>query len=144
MADPEKKDEDARSSGGAGESGGSSAGNGNGNGGAHAGGHPQAAGVDNEHLNAILLAIIEREIGRGEPRHPEQWQRLREMAVGQPSGQELVSTFEGVIDRCNEELTKRFGAHGVDLTRLRESVVMLIRVSLAKKLGLSGIRPKES
>jgi hypothetical protein len=144
MADPEKKDEHAHSSGAAEDSAGNGAGTGNGNGTANGSGRSQASGVDNEQLNAILLAIIEREIGRGEPRRPEQWQTLREMAVGQPSGQELVSTFEGVIDRCNDELTKRFGAHGVDLTRLRESVVMLIRVSLAKKLGLSGIRPKES
>jgi hypothetical protein len=140
MADPEKKDESEHSSAGASDS----AGNGAGNGSADGSGRTQASRVDNERLNAILLAIIEREIGRSEPRRPQEWQTLREMAVGQESGQELVSTFEGVIDRCNEELAKRFGAHGADLTRLRESVVMLIRVSLAKKLGLSGIRPKES
>jgi len=98
----------------------------------------------NERLNAVLLAIIEREIGRAEPRRPADWQTLEQMAVGHESGAELVATFKGVIDRCNEELVQRFGAHGVDLSRLRDSVVMLIRVSLARKLGLSGVREKES
>ena len=100
-------------------------------------------GDANERLNAILLGIIEREVGRAEPRRSEDWKTLREMAARHPTGSELVATFESVIDRCNQELVSRFGAQGLDVARLRESVVMLIRVSLAKKLGLGGVA-KES
>ncbi len=132
MADPEKKD--------AVEPGPEAVGGGNGKGGEWT---PRTR-EDNERLNAILLGIIEREVGRGEARRAEDWERLRQMAVVHPSGPQLVATFEGVIDRCNQELVNRFGAHGMDLARLRESIVMLIRVSLAKKLGLGGAAAKES
>jgi hypothetical protein len=128
MADQPKKDEAAAASAVAG-TGGSG---------------PDRAVPENERLNAILLGIIEREVGRGEPRRAEDWNTLREMAVAHAAGIELVATFEGVIDRCNREMIGRFGAHGVDLTRLRESVVMLIRVSLAKKLGLDNAPVRES
>ncbi len=132
MADPGKKDADER--------GPDAAAGGNGKG---ADWTPRSR-EDNERLNAILLGIIEREVGRGEARRPEDWSTLRQMALAHPSGPQLVATFEGVIDRCNQELVNRFGAHGVDLGRLRESIVMLIRVSLAKKLGLAGAAAKES
>lgn len=126
MADPEKKDADGPPLGGAG------------NGGAAGGAGSRDGGESERRLNTVLLAIIEREVGRGEPRRAEDWSALREMAARHPTGTDLVGTFESVIDRCNQELVQRFGTHGVDLTRLRESVVMLIRVSLAKKLGLGG------
>lgn len=131
MADPEKKDAEER--------GPEPAAGGNGR-----GAEWPRNRAENERLNAILLGIIEREVGRGEARRGEDWDRLRQMALVHPSGPQLVDTFEGVIDRCNQELVSRFGAHGVDLTRLRESIVMLIRVSLAKKLGLGAAASRES
>ena len=131
MGEPGKKDADGPSPEAAGAGNGQAA-------------QAERAGDANERLNAILLGIIEREVGRGEPRRAEEWKTLREMAERHPNGSELVTTFEGVIDRCNHELVSRFGAHGNDVTRLRESVVMLIRVSLAKKLGLGGSPAKES
>ncbi len=100
----------------------------------------KAGSQANERLNDLLLGIVEREIGRAEPRRTEDWDTLRRLAVGHPSGAELVTTLEGVIDRCNQEMTARFGGHGADLTKLRDSVVMLIRVSLAKKLGLGPVK----
>ncbi len=132
MADPEKKDPEGLPS--------HAAGGGNGQGAAET----SRASDENERLNAILLAIIEREVGRGEPRRAEEWSTLRQMALTHPSGPELVATFESVIDRCNRELVNRFGSQGIDLTRLRESVVMLIRVSLARKFALGRAAAKES
>jgi hypothetical protein len=108
------------------------------------GSRPERAVSENERLNGILLGIIEREVGRGEPRRAEDWDTLRELAAAHASGMELVTSFESVIDRCNREMIGRFGTHGVDLTRLRESVVMLIRISLAKKLGLGNAPARES
>jgi len=99
---------------------------------------------ETERLNDLLLGIIEREIGRAEPRRPEDWATLRELAVGHPNGMELVTTFQGMIDRCNEEMVNRLGVQGIDLRRLRDSVVMLIRISLAKKLGLTPAAVRES
>jgi hypothetical protein len=120
---------------------------GNGNGGAStAGGRGEGRPViaEAERLNDLLLGIIEREIGRGEPRRPEEWATLRELAVRHSTGTELVETFRSVIDRCNDEMINRLAVKGLDLRRLRESVVMLIRISLAKKLGLAGNAARES
>ncbi len=99
---------------------------------------------ETERLNDLLLGIIEREVGRGEPRRPEDWATLRELAVGHPNGTEMIATFQSVIDRCNDEMVNRLGAQGIDVARLRDSVVMLIRISLAKKLGLTPAVVRES
>lgn len=105
---------------------------------------PKRGSLANERLNDLLLAIVEREIGRGESARAEDWAALRSLAAGNPAGPELVTTLEGVIRRCNAEMAGRFGTHGVDLAKLRESVVMLIRVSMMKKLGLTESSTKES
>lgn len=105
---------------------------------------PKQGGLAGDRLNDLLLAIVEREIGKGEPARAEDWAALRGLAEGNAGGTELVTTLEGVIHRCNDEMKARFEAHGTDLTRLRESVVTLIRVSIMKKLGLTESSTKES
>jgi hypothetical protein len=98
-----------------------------------------------QQLSDLLLAITEREIGRGEPRRPEDWARLQALAVGHPGASDLVTTLEGAIQQCNDEMTTRFGGGGGDLSKIRQSVLTLIRVSLLKKLGLpAGGKAKES
>jgi type IV secretory pathway ATPase VirB11/archaellum biosynthesis ATPase len=101
---------------------------------------PKGGGAASEQLNDVLLSIVEREIGRGEEADPEAWARLRAMAVGHPGGSELVATLEGMIQKCSQDMTSRFDGTGLDVSRIRESVVTLIRDSLRKKLGL-GERP---
>ncbi|HXB56382.1 MAG TPA: hypothetical protein VN461_16530 [Vicinamibacteria bacterium] len=103
------------------------------------------SGPSNQQLSDMLLAIAEREIGRGEPRRPEDWARLQALAVGHPGASDLVTTLEGAIRQCNEEMTSRFGTAGGDLSKIRHSVLALIRISLLKKLGLpDGGKAKES
>ncbi|HKC12918.1 MAG TPA: hypothetical protein VKI41_12870 [Vicinamibacteria bacterium] len=103
------------------------------------------SGLQSQQLSELLLGIMEREIGRGEPRRPEDWARLYALAVGHPGTSDLVTTLEGVIRQCNEEMTSRFGGAGGDLSKIRQSVLALIRVSLLKKLGLpDGDKAKES
>src|SRR5258708_5945601 len=98
-----------------------------------------------EQLNNLLMGIVEREIGRGETRDPADWTRLQALALGHPGASELVTTLEGVIQEVNEEMTSRFGGAGGDLSKIRQSVLALIRVSLLKKLGLpDGDKAKES
>jgi len=118
-------------------------GNGNGAGSSSRGGAEPVIDAT-ERLNDLLLGIIEREVGRAEPRRPEDWATLRELAVGHPDGMELVTSFQEVIDRCNHEMVHRLGVQGIDVARLRDSVVMLIRISLAKKLGLTPAAVRES
>jgi hypothetical protein len=98
-----------------------------------------------QQLGDLILAIAEREIGGGEARRPEDWARLQALAVGHPGASDLVTTLEGAIRQCNEEMTSRFGSAGVDLSKIRQSVLALVRVSLLKRLGLSdGGKTKES
>jgi hypothetical protein len=101
--------------------------------------------MQSQQLSDLLLGIMEREIGRGEARRPEDWARLRALAVGHQGNSDLVTTLEGVIRQCNEEMTSRFSGGGADLSKIRQSVLTLIRASLLKKLGLSdGETTKES
>jgi hypothetical protein len=98
-----------------------------------------------QQLSELLLAITEREIGRGEVRRPEDWARLHALAVGHPGAPDLVTTLEGAIRQCNEELTSRFGSAGGDVSKIRQGVLTLLRVALLNKLGLSdGGKTKES
>ena len=91
----------------------------------------------NRLLTDHLLAIIEREIGRGEARRPEEWAQLRELAAHHPGTANLVNTLDTAIQQCNQELINGPGRGGADLSKMRQSMVALIRVTLLKKMGLA-------
>jgi hypothetical protein len=116
-----------------------------GEGSAAAGGKNGSSLPENQQVSDLLLGILEREIGRGEARSPEDWVRVRAVAAGHPGTSELVDSLEGAIRNCNQEMDSRFGNAGADVSKIRQSMLMLIRVSLLKKLGLSeGDKPGES
>jgi hypothetical protein len=106
-------------------------------------GSPPASGKngsslpDSQQVSDLLLGILEREIGRGEARRPEDWARVRALAAGHPGTTELVTSLEGAIQTCNQEMGSRFASAGVDVSRIRQSMLSLIRVSLLKKLGMT-------
>ncbi len=104
-----------------------------------------SAREQNQQLSDLVMAITEREIGQGEARRPEDWARLHALAVGHPGTSDLVTTLEAVIAQCNQEMASRLGSAGADVSKIRQSVVALVRVSLLKKLGLvEGSKIKES
>jgi hypothetical protein len=104
-----------------------------------------AARQQNQQLSDLVMAITEREIGRGEPRRPEDWARLHALAAGHPGGSNMVTNLEAMIEQCKQEMANHLGSAGADVSKIRQSVVALVRVSLFKKLGLAeGSKIKES
>jgi hypothetical protein len=81
------------------------------------------------------LGLVDRQIGRGEPPSPAEWQELRDLAGGHEESLRLVGELQSVVERFDAQLRARFAAAGetVDLARLREGLATLIREIVRKK-----------
>jgi len=75
------------------------------------------------------LRLVDRQIGRGEPPSPEEWQELRGMARGNEDTLRQLDELESIVRRFDEQLRARFGAGEgtVDLSQLRQGLAHLIR-----------------
>src|SRR6185503_4371844 len=54
-----------------------------------------------------VLSIVDREIGRGEPRRPEDWSQLKEAVVGHEGAPEMVGSLEAAIATYAEDLAAK-------------------------------------
>ena len=81
------------------------------------------------------LCLVDRQIGRGEPPSPAEWQELRDLASGHEESLRLVAELQSVVERFDAQLRVKFGAGegAVELPRLREGLATLIREIVRKK-----------
>jgi hypothetical protein len=81
------------------------------------------------------LRLVDRQIGRGEPASPAEWQELRDLAGGHEESLRLVAELQSVVEHFDAQLRARFGAGGgaLELPRLREGLATLIREIVRKK-----------
>jgi hypothetical protein len=83
-----------------------------------------------------VLAIVNREIGQGEPRLQSDWASLKETVAGQEGAPELVASLETAVSTYRDELQSRIAAGEMDEGPAREAAVKVIQLALLKKLGL--------
>jgi hypothetical protein len=83
-----------------------------------------------------VLAIVNREIGQGEPRLQSDWSSLKETVAGQEGVPELVATLETAVGTYRDELQSRIAAGEMEEGPAREAAVKVIQLALLQKLGL--------
>ena len=97
-------------------------------------GDPQRA---RDAITERTLCLVDRQIGRGEPPSPAEWQELRDLASGHEESLRLVAELQSVVERFDAQLRVKFGAGAgegaVELPRLREGLATLIREIVRKK-----------
>jgi len=88
-----------------------------------------------ELITERTLRLVDRQIGRGEPPSPEEWQELRGIACGNEDALRHVDELESIVRRFDEQLRTRFGAGEgtVDLSQLRQGLAHFIREIVRRK-----------
>ena len=92
------------------------------------------------------LELVDKQIGRGEPPTPEEWQGLRALAGGDVEAERLVDELQSVVRRFDEQLRARFGPTDptVDLARLRQGLAHLVREIVRKKAAAAAGPPSDA
>lgn len=85
-----------------------------------------------------VLSIVDREIGRGEPRVEAEWQKLKESVASHEGAGELVSSLESAVRSYADELQSKIAAGEVEEAPARASAVKVIRLALLRKIQLTG------
>ena len=89
-----------------------------------------------------VLAIVDKEIGKGEGPRDEDWQAVRDMVAAQPGAAELVDTLKATVRSYDEDLVARIRKGDVDEAAARAAAVKIIRVALLKNIKLVDTKTK--
>jgi hypothetical protein len=81
-----------------------------------------------------IIALVDRQIGRGEGKLDQEWERLRDMTRDQPKALNLVETLKGAIDQYDDELRAKATEAEADETAMRQAATGVIRGAIMAKL----------
>ena len=83
-----------------------------------------------------VLAIVNREIGQGEPRLESDWTNLQAAVASQEGAAELVTSLQSAVTAYADELQKRIASGEMEEKPAREAALKIVQTALLKKLGL--------
>jgi uncharacterized protein DUF6285 len=83
-----------------------------------------------------VLSIVEREIGKGEPRREQDWAELKEIVAPQKGAPEMVESLEKAINSYGEELAAKIKSGEVEEGPARAAALKLLRLTLLQKIRL--------
>lgn len=81
-----------------------------------------------------IIALVERQIGRGEENLEPEWDRLKEMTKDQPKALNLVETLKVAIDKYDAELRAKSAEAEGDEAAMRQAANGVIRGAVMAKL----------
>ena len=81
-----------------------------------------------------VIALVDRQIGKGEGNLDHEWDRLRDMTKDQPKALNLVETLKAAIDKYDEELRSKSAEAEADETAMRQAATGVIRGAVMAKL----------
>ena len=81
-----------------------------------------------------IMALVDRQIGKGEGKLEHEWERLRELAKDQPKALNLVDTLKVAIDKYDDELRTKSAEAEADETAMRQAANGVIRGAIMAKL----------
>jgi uncharacterized protein DUF6285 len=81
-----------------------------------------------------IMAIVDRQIGKGDSEASKEWQELRDLVKNQPGGVGLVENLEAAVQKYEEDLQRQIQAGG-DEARLRSSAVNVLKMAVMAKMN---------
>jgi hypothetical protein len=88
-----------------------------------------------------VLSLVDREIGKGEPRSGEEWANLKKMVAGQEGAAEMVANLESAVASYADELAAKVKSGEVDEPSARAAAVKVIRLAVLRKIDIGGAPP---
>jgi hypothetical protein len=86
---------------------------------------------------AHALAIVERELSRGEAPLREEWRRLQELLARSEEGPATAVEVGSALRGLEEELCRRIRSGAADAGPFRDAVLRHVRETLAEKLRVA-------
>ena len=82
-----------------------------------------------------VLAIAEKQVGKGQPADPAEWARLRNFVKEQPEVLTMVDAFEEAITKVEDEIAVKVRDAEADEGKLRKGMMEIIRAVVLKKIA---------
>jgi len=82
-----------------------------------------------------VLAIAEKQVGKGQPADPAEWARLRHFVKEQPEVLTMVDAFEEAISKVEAEIAEKVRDAEADEGKLRKGMMEIIRAVVLKKIA---------
>ncbi len=82
-----------------------------------------------------VLAIAEKQIGKGQPANPDEWERLRTFVKDQPDVLALVDNLEQAIAKVEGDIAEKVREAEADEAKLRAGMMAIIRAVIMKKIA---------
>jgi hypothetical protein len=81
-----------------------------------------------------IIALVDRQIGKGEGKLEREWERLRDLTKDQPKALSLVDTLKAAIDKYDDELRAKSAEGEGDEAGMRQAANGVIRGAIMAKL----------
>lgn len=80
-----------------------------------------------------IMAIIDRQIGQGDPEARKEWQQLRDLVKSQPAAGAMIENLETAVHKYEEDLQRQIQAGG-DEAKIRRSAAQILKMAVMAKV----------
>ena len=81
-----------------------------------------------------VIALVDRQIGKGEEHLDGEWEKLRQFSEGQPKALQLIDNLKAAIDNYAQEIRTKAAEPGADEAGMRRAANGVIRNAVLAKL----------
>jgi hypothetical protein len=80
-----------------------------------------------------IMAVVDRQIGQGDPDASKEWSRLRDVVKVHPGAEAMVTELEAAVRKYEEDLHRQIAA-GADEGQVRKAAAAIIKMAIMAKM----------
>ena len=90
-----------------------------------------------------IMAVVDRQIGLGDPEATKEWSRLRDVVKAHPGAEAMLTDLEAAVRKYEEDLHKQIAA-GADETQVRKAAAAVIKMAVMAKMSKPNVKPDQA
>jgi hypothetical protein len=80
-----------------------------------------------------IMAIVDRQIGSGDPAAATEWEKLREVVQHHPAANMQVTELQAALQKYEDDLQRQIKA-GADETKTRHTAATIVKMAIMSKM----------
>jgi hypothetical protein len=80
-----------------------------------------------------IMAIVDKQIGQGDPEAPKEWDKLRGVVEAHPAASHQVAELQTALTKYDEDLQKQI-AGGADPVQVRRTAATIVKMAIMSKM----------
>jgi hypothetical protein len=80
-----------------------------------------------------IMAIVDRQIGKGDPEAGKEWGKLRDIVQAHPAANMQVTELQAALEKYDEDLQKQIQA-GADEAQVRRTAATIVKMAIMSKM----------